>query len=134
MELSLEKQYGLLKIMCSYLLLERKQDTPLRISFALLVQERHNEFHTEGGSAKGDMDDKGNQTDFSECSNEICKGAFEILKESRAMAMEINDLTIQMVANYELNIKYEGKSARAWLKEKNLVQTDEIAVDPAKLS
>lgn len=114
--LEVEQQNRIMKILIQYLLFERKQETQLSMAFAILVQERHNQFHTIGDKKEGDG------TSFTECSNELCVSSRAILNEGRSMAVEINDFTIQMIANYTLTVQKQGNSLIAYLKEKPEVQ------------
>jgi hypothetical protein len=124
-QMQVEKQNSLLKLLCSYLLFERKQESQLSITFAMLCQERHNQFHTVQSDHKmGDassMQDE--QSDFSECSNEICVAAVEVLRSTRSMSIEINDITTEMISSYEFHIAGSKTSCRAWMvpKETNLI-------------
>jgi hypothetical protein len=119
----LEQQNKILKVICGYLLYERKQETQLRIAFSILAQERHNQFHTNGMNHK-----IGDGTDFSECSNDLCTAAYNILKEGRSMAVEINDLTIQMVAGFKFTIRKEGQCVRAWLEEGKIEEVSNLVL------
>jgi len=112
-----EQQNKIMKILLSYLLFERKQETQLSMAFAVLVQERHNRFHTLGDHKDGD------ESNFADCKNDLCASAFAMLKDSRSMAIEINDLSIQLVADYKLTVQHQGSSCRAWLDPKPQVQT-----------
>ena len=118
----LEKKYDLAKIFVSYLLFERKQETQLSMAFALLAQERHNNLHTLGDHKTGD------ESDFGDCDNDKCKMAFAVLKDSRNMSIEVNDFTIQMVAQYNLTIHGSKGSARAWLSPKTETQVPKLIV------
>lgn len=107
-----KQQNSILKVLCAYLLLERKQETQLSMAFSILVQERHNQFHTLGNHKEGD------DSSFADCSNEMCTAAFNVLKDSRSMAIEVNDLTIQMIADYDFTITGSKSTCRAWLASK----------------
>lgn len=118
----LDQQNKILKILLQYLLFERKQETQLSLAFSILVQERHNQFHTIGDRKEGDG------TNFIDCPNELCTSARAILDEGRAMAVEINDLTIQLIANYTLTVQKQGNTCRAYLKENPKVETPQLIV------
>ena len=120
----LEQQNKIMKILISYLLMERKQETQLSMAFAVLVQERHNQFHTLGDRKEGD------ESNFADCKNDLCASAFGILKDSRSMAVEINDLSIQLVADYQLTVQHAGNSCRAWLDEKKKVKSSSNLIIP----
>lgn len=113
----LERQNKILKILLQYCLFERKQETQLAMAFSILVQERHNQFHTVGNRKDGDG------TEFIDCPNELCAAARAVLNEGRAMAVEINDLSIQMIADFNLTIQKQGNTCRAYLTPKQQVQT-----------
>jgi hypothetical protein len=121
-QIQIEKQNSLLKLLCSYLLFERKQESQLSIAFSILCQERHNQFHTIQGDRKmGDVSSlKDEQSDFSECNNEICMAATEVLRSTRSMAIEINNITTEMVSDYEFHIAGSKTSCRAWMVPKTI--------------
>lgn len=108
-----KQMLAVLKVLTTYLLFERKQETELSSSFALLAQERHNNFHTEGDRKNGDG------TSFGDCSNEMCQMAMMVLKETRQSAIEINDLSINMIDSFLLRIMKSGRTCRAWLEQKS---------------
>lgn len=110
-----DQEFEALKVICQYLLFERKQETQLSMAFSLLVQERHNEFHTLGEHKIGD------ETDFSTCKNEICMASFNVLKDSRSMAVEINDFTLKLVSDYTLHVSKVGNICRAYLTEQSKI-------------
>lgn len=127
MPTEIEQRNNILTILCQYLLFERKQETQLSMAFALLVQERHNQYHTLGEHKTGD------ESDFSTCSNEKCRGAFDLLKDTRSMAVEVSDLTIQMIADYTLKIRNEGSVCRAYLEPKDQVKKQSNLIIPGDL-
>jgi hypothetical protein len=108
-EMELKKQISILKVLLSYALFERKQESELSMAFSILVQERHNQFHTLGGHKEGD------ESSFGECDNEICKASMNVLKNSRSMSIEINDFTIEMIAGYEFKLAGSKTHCTAWL-------------------
>jgi len=118
-QIQLEKQNSILKLLCSYLLFERKQESQLSLAFSMLAQERHNQFHTLGDHKMGDATSmKDDQSSFADCDNEICTAAMDVLRSSRSMAIEINDITIEMMAGYEFRLAGSQKSCRAWMVPK----------------
>lgn len=94
-----------------YLLYERQQETQLQIAFRMLVQERHNQFHTEGNRKDGDG------TEFVDCNNEICKNARAILDDAKSMSVDINPLTLELTQPYNLKFVQAGTNLKAWLEE-----------------
>lgn len=97
----------------SFLLYEKKQETQLSGAFGALVQERHNQFHT-------DSDDKvnGDGTTFYECGSDVCIQAKRILDDARTMSVELNEFGIEMISSFNLRIVKGQRSCRAWLEKK----------------
>lgn len=93
-----------------YLLYERQQETQLQIAFRMLVQERHQQFHTKGNRKDGDG------TEFIDCDNEICKNAKAILDECKSMSVDINPLTLELTQSYNLRFVQAGTNLKAWLE------------------
>src|SRR5690348_11588628 len=100
----IEEQNIILKTLCQYLLYERKQETQLSLAFHALVQERHNQYHTLTSDRKD-----GDESSFFECKNDICVGAVNLLKDSRAMAIEVNEFTVTLIDDYILSVRRIGK-------------------------
>lgn len=117
-----EQQLGILRVLVQYLLFERKQETQLRLAFSALVQERHNQFHTIGERREGDG------TSFTECKNELCSAAKAILAEGRAMAVEINDLSIKLISDYTLKVQKGSNACRAFLVENSQIEQEKKLV------
>src|ERR1043165_9963009 len=76
-------------VACMYLLFERENETPLRIAFAALAEERHDKLH-EGK--------------FVDCTNDKCSAALNLLAEGREPKIELNDFSAEMIKPYKLNI------------------------------
>ena len=123
----IEQQNKIMKLLLSYLLMERKQETQLSMAYAVLVQERHNQFHTLGNHKEGD------ESNFADCKNDLCILAFNILRDSRSMAIEINDISIQLVTDFKLTIQHVGGTCRAWLDEKSKLQSSSLITPPSSL-
>lgn len=100
-----------------YLLYERKNETQLRIAFTALVQERHNQFHTNGSNKEGDG------TSFENCTNEICRNSAAILKIEQKAEIELNDFSVQMMnENYVLRTMKSPGKCTIQLHEKSSVE------------
>jgi hypothetical protein len=110
-----EQKYTTLQVLCTYLLYERKQETQLSGSFAMLAQERHNQFHTEGDHMNGDG------SSFGDCDNQVCRDAMKILKDSRSAGIEVNAFTLQLVEGFSLKVAIAGQTCRVWLEQKGKV-------------
>lgn len=110
----------ILQVLTTYLLYERREETQLRIAFAALVQERHNHFH-----AKQDLADDDTMSPFTECGNEICMSALKILQDARKPRIELNDLSIEVVRNYNLKVQKAGRTCAAYLEEIDVIKKPE---------
>lgn len=114
----LQRQINMLAVFCKYLLFEKQQESQISMAYSIMAQERHNQFHTQGGSKEGDG------SLFSDCDNEICKMAYQVIKDRNSTTAEINELTAALTENYALKIEgFEGNVMRAWLEEKSKVIT-----------
>jgi len=116
-ELKLRAEKDVLHMLTAYLLYERREETELRIAFAALVAERHHHFH-----------DKLNEdTVFTECKNEVCINALKMLQNARKPRIEINQLSIDLVKNYNLTVQRDivNKVCIAYLEEPGLIQQPE---------
>lgn len=111
----IEKQYGLTKILLTYLLMEKKQETQLSMAFAILAQERHTQFHTVD-------QDKNHESNFGDCKNEKCVMAMNVIRDSRSMSVEVNELTVDIANSYKLTVSCVNRILRAWLTPKEAVQ------------
>lgn len=108
------------QIALMYLLHEKKNETQLRIAFTALVQERHNQFHTNGEHKEGDG------TSFESCTNEICRNASAILKMEQKAEVELNDFTVHMMnEGYVLRTIKEARKCVIQLHEKGAVDLTE---------
>ena len=94
------------------------------MAFAMLAQERHNQFHTVGDHKIGD------ESNFADCKNELCCLAFNLLKDSRSMAVEVSDFTIQLVADYKLTIQNQGRTVRAWMEHEPAINSQSTIITP----
>lgn len=101
-----------------YLLNERQEETEVRTAFAALVQERHAQFHVIDESKK-------EEHPFTECSNQLCILALQILQTARKPRVELNDFGIEMIKNLQLKIQKAGRVCVAYLEDKNT-----LAVEP----
>lgn len=101
------------KVFLTYLLNERQEETEVRGAFAVLVQERHANFHCP----------EGQETQFTECSNAACIQALKILQAARKPRVEINDLSLELVKMYNLKLKVDGvtRTASAYLEDKGAI-------------
>ena len=102
-----EEMAGVFRILCTYLLYERQEETEVRLAFAALVQERHTMFHC-GENEK---------TDFTECPNSICINALKILQEARKPRIELNDFSLEMIKNFNLKIQKASRQCIAYLEQ-----------------
>jgi hypothetical protein len=104
-----EEKNELLVKLCSYLLFERKQETQLSMAYSIFAQERHNAFHTNGNPNSGDG------TNFCDCTHEKCQMAFNVIKDSREMAIEFNEFSIKAIEGFRLKVDRQGRSVKAFL-------------------
>lgn len=112
-ELRLRAEKDALHMLTAYLLYERREETQLRIAFAALIAERHHHFH----------DLEGNDTPFTECGNEICIKGLAMLQSARKPRIEINQLSIDLVKEYNLVVTRDIKEkvCIAFLEEQNTI-------------
>lgn len=121
-DMELKKQVSILKCLLSYALFEKKQESELSMAFSILVQERHNQFHTLGNHKEGD------ESSFGDCDNEICKASMNVLKSSRSMSIEINDLTMEMISGYDFKFVGSKTHCQSWLSPKEQIETPKLVV------
>jgi hypothetical protein len=93
----------------AYLLYERQEETEMRAAFATLVQERHSQFH----------DEEGRITQFTECGNLICVNALQMLQSARKPRVELNELSVELIRNYNVKVQQDpiGRRCTAYLEE-----------------
>jgi len=82
---------NVLRILVTYLLFERGEETQLKIAFAALVQERHNKEH---------MGEKDAPAEFQDCQNEVCRGACAILENQRDQSVELTAFMIELMQKF----------------------------------
>jgi hypothetical protein len=106
------------RVLCTYLLYERQEETEIRLAFAHLVQERHVRLHDK---------DEENPSQFTECSNGTCIKALEMLQTARKPRIEMNDLSVQLIRNYNIKVQRDSVSRRciAFLEEIEAVKPAE---------
>lgn len=107
-----QRKAEIYNVIAQYLLYERREETEIRVAFAALVQERHSHFHDE-------------DTEFTECSNELCITALKLLQSAREPKIEINDFSIQLIAPYSMKIQKSDKTCIAQLEEKAALVSDD---------
>lgn len=118
----LKRQVNTLAIVCKYLLLEKQQESQIAMAYSIMAQERHNDLHTKGNHKEGDG------TLFSDCDNEICRMAYNVIKDRNQASVEINSFTGQMTDDYALKVEgFIGNVLRAWLEPKSKIVTPENA-------
>jgi hypothetical protein len=77
----------------AYLLYERRHSTDVTGGFKALAQERHDHFHT-----------KLTGRPFTDCPNEICSLAAQVLADAAKSECEISPLTVELMRDYRFNI------------------------------
>ena len=119
-ELKLKAEKDVLHMLTAYLLYERREETELRIAFAALVAERHHHFH----------DKEVEDTPFTECGNEVCIKGLQILQMARKSRVEINQLSIDLVKQYNLIIQrdIQSKTCIAFLEEPDVIKQPESTI------
>ena len=116
-EIKIRAERDALHMLTAYLLYERKEETELRTAFAALVMQRHHTFH----------DKEGEETDFTQCANQICINALAILQNARKARIELNDLSIQLLGPYNLIVRRESKSriCIAYLEDSDVIKPEQ---------
>lgn len=106
----------LFTLLTSYLLYERREETPLQLAFIQLVRERHAHFHADKPSAAHPSDDDGWLT----CRNQACVQSRLLLEEGRKPEVTVNPLGAQLMGEYEVTIQSDKVSqfVRAVLVER----------------
>lgn len=119
-ELKLRAEKDAFHMITAFLLYERREETELRIAFAALIAERHHHFH--------DLDEK--ETPFTECGNEVCINGLRMLQSARKPRIEINQLSIDLVKQYNLIIQrdIQSKTCIAFLEEPDVIKQPESTI------
>lgn len=90
--LPLEKENYCLRLLCCYLLYERKQQTELGTMVEGLIVERHRQFHDTA-------------SEWRSCRNQICVSARMILDQARQPEVELNEFSVQLMQAYTINFQ-----------------------------
>lgn len=103
----------LFTLLTSYLLYERREETPLQLAFIQLVRERHAYFHADKSR---EPDDDG----WLACRNQACVQSRLLLGEGRKPEVTVNPLGAQLMGEYEVTIQSDKVSqfVRAVLVER----------------
>jgi hypothetical protein len=91
-------ELNILKLLTTYLLYERGEETELRTAFQALVFERHNQFHTNHKATVTDAAEK--MVDWVDCANEVCRAAKNIMDNARKQEVELVPLSIELMRQY----------------------------------
>lgn len=105
------------RVLCTYLLYEKQEETEIRTAFSVLAQERHTNFH----------DKEGKSTDFTQCNQEICILALKMLQTAKEMKVELNDFSVQLIKHLNLVIKKQAQTRTcvAFLEELSKIEIPE---------
>lgn len=90
-----DKELNLLRLLCTYLLYERAQETEVRVALEALVIERHSEFHN-------------GELTYQDCGNEICSSACAILEKAQSTELQVNTFAISLMESYAINFQPVG--------------------------
>jgi len=99
-------------LLCSYLLYEKREETPLQMAFITLVRERHNEWHEKGKDKRDIAVDA-----WHECSNSVCVTARTLIEEGRKPEAIINAFTQEMLQGYTVDLTPGAGTLHARLRE-----------------
>jgi len=116
----IEERYQTAQALLIYALYEREEETELRAAFAALIEERHNLQHVKEGES----------TPFTECANALCINGLKILQSSREKKVELNHLSIEIVKQFDLEVRKTGRTCIAKLIQKGEI----VPPDGGKLS
>jgi hypothetical protein len=86
-------ELNVLKLVCTYLLYERGEETQLQTAFRALVQQRHEHFHL-------DPNDPNPASTFDQCTNPICVNSVAILAECRSQSVTLNEFMIRLMGEF----------------------------------
>ena len=118
----------MLQLAAKYLLYERAEETTLSQAFAQLVDERHKEFH------KSHIDEAGNQVAWTECGNQVCREAKNILSQSRRKEVFINPIAAQLMDRYMVGFMPTPNHLVVRLSEKSAAQLPDTAGEKREAS
>jgi len=92
-QLAPDAELRLLKLLSTYLLYERGEETELRCAFVALIAERHANFHENG--VENIAEDA-----WARCGNEICCNAAKILDNARKQEILITPFAVELMAQF----------------------------------
>ena|SRR5271170_742269 len=108
-------------IALKYLLYERSEETALSAAFGQLVAERHKEFHQKHRDSEGKL------VPWTECSNQVCKDAREIVAHTRKREVFIGPLAAKLMERYLVGFMPAPNQILVRLTEKDAMQLPDTA-------
>jgi len=116
-----QKRYPMLQLACRFLLWTRKDETPLRAMVEGLIAERHSKYHNS-------------EIAWWTCGNQICVNAKILLDDEKKQQIEISNLAIQIMNQYDIRFDAVGDKETGTLVsiKMQLVEKQKNIVDPTQ--
>lgn len=91
-------QNDIMLLLCTYMLYERAQETPMRGMVEGLITERHSNpvYHHN------------QDVDWRNCSNQVCVNARLLIDQAKEPEVELNSFAIEMMSKYTINFQPVG--------------------------
>lgn len=100
-----ELERNVLKLLCSYLLYDRRSETELQLAFQVLIDERHREFHNA-------------EVKWVDCKNDKCQAAVAILKNARKPEIMVTEVAAQLMNEFAIRFQPTPGCLHASLEKK----------------
>lgn len=97
--LPVDKENNCLRLLCTYLLYERRHETAMSTMVEGLIVERHHQFHDTT-----DMVDRSG-TNWRDCRNQVCVNARMLLDQAKEPEVELNEFAVQLMGGYTINFQ-----------------------------
>lgn len=124
--LPIEVEANILRLLTTYLLYERGEQTQLRLAFMSLVEERHNYFHVD------DSTEEDKRVKWLDCKNRVCINSRLILESERKQEVFLNPLAIQLMEQYGVMYSPAQGAIQAKLVAKSaIVQPENKILTPS---
>ena len=108
-------EHNMLKLLCMYLLYERKEETELSQAYQALVAERHANFHVTASQREHSI----SASPWTECGNAACRQAMNILDRQRRPDIMMSELAAQLMATqYAVKLTPMPHEMRAMLEKR----------------
>lgn len=92
--LPVDKENYCLRLLCTYLLYERRHETAMSTMVEGLIVERHRQFHDERP-----------ESNWRDCRNQVCVNARMLLDQAKEPEVELNEFAVQLMGGYTINFQ-----------------------------